>query len=61
MAFAPDLRTAPVDNRAGTLILAEVETGREIARLEDPERAQANAVEFTPDGSQLVVTLVTGP
>jgi WD40 repeat protein/Tfp pilus assembly protein PilF len=57
LAFAPDSRTAVYDDNAGTLILAEVETGCELARLEDPEQARINAAEFTPDGSHLVTTL----
>ncbi len=61
LAFAPDSRTAVYDDRAGTLILVEVETGRELARLEDPEQARIAALEFTPDGSHLVTTLQERP
>ena len=61
LAFAPDSRTAVYDDDAGTLILVEVETGRELARLEDPEQARIDAVAFTPDGSQLVTTLLDRP
>jgi hypothetical protein len=43
------------------MVLADVETGRELARLEDPEQAQIDTTAFTPDGSQLVTTLVGRP
>ncbi len=59
--FAPDSRTVVFDNNAETLILAEVETGRELARVEDPEQARLNRACFTPDGSRLVATLLDRP
>jgi tetratricopeptide (TPR) repeat protein len=63
--FAPDSRAAVYDDNAGTLLLAEVETGRELARLEDPEQARITgafaSVAFTPDGSHLVATLTDRP
>ena len=43
------------------MVLVEVETGRELARIEDPEQAQIDAAAFTPDGSQLVTTLIGKP
>jgi WD40 repeat protein/Tfp pilus assembly protein PilF len=61
LAFAPDSRTAIYSDNAGTLILVEVETGRELARVEDPEQARLDGLQFTPDGSQLVTTLVERP
>jgi serine/threonine protein kinase/WD40 repeat protein/tetratricopeptide (TPR) repeat protein len=65
LAFAPDSRTAVYDDNAGTLIVAEVEAGRELARLEDPEQARVrpafSSVAFRPDGSQLVTTLADRP
>jgi WD40 repeat protein/Tfp pilus assembly protein PilF len=61
LAFAPDSRTALYDDSAGTSILVEVETGRELARFEDPEQARLAGVAFTPDGSQLVTTLIERP
>jgi serine/threonine protein kinase/WD40 repeat protein len=61
LTFSTDSRTAIYDDNTGTLILAEVETGRELARLEDPEQSRLNAVALTPDGSQLVVTLRDRP
>jgi tetratricopeptide (TPR) repeat protein len=61
LAFAPDSLTAIYDDGNGTLILAEVETGRELARIEDPEKARMEAAAITPDGSQLVTTLKDRP
>jgi serine/threonine protein kinase/WD40 repeat protein/Flp pilus assembly protein TadD len=61
LAFAPDSRTAIYDDSAGTLIVAEVETARELARIEDPEQSRINRLQFTPDGSQLVTTLRERP
>jgi serine/threonine protein kinase/WD40 repeat protein len=61
LAFGPDSRTAAYCDNAGTVFLAEVETGRELARFEDPEQAQTDALQFTPDGSQLVNTLMDRP
>jgi WD40 repeat protein/Flp pilus assembly protein TadD len=61
LAFAPDSRTAAYSDAAGTVILAEVETGRELARFEDPERVRLVSLAFTPDGSRLVTTFMDRP
>jgi WD40 repeat protein/Flp pilus assembly protein TadD len=63
LAFAPDSLTTVYDNKAGTLILAEVETGRELARFEDPEqgRLSGRSLAFTPDGSRVVAPLEDRP
>jgi serine/threonine protein kinase/WD40 repeat protein len=61
LAFASDSRTAVYDDNAGTMTLAEVETGRELARLEDPEQALVNQMALARDGSRLVATLVDRP
>ena len=61
LAFAPDSRTTVYDDYAGTIVLVDVESGRELARLEDAEQAQIDTTAFTPDGSQLVTTLVGRP
>ena len=60
-AFSADSRTAAYDDYAGASVLVEVETGRELARIEDPEQAQIDTAAFTPDGSQLVTTLIGKP
>jgi serine/threonine protein kinase/WD40 repeat protein len=61
IAFAPDSRAVIYSDYAATLILVEVESGRELARFEDPEQATPDALRFTPDGSQLVTTLLERP
>jgi serine/threonine protein kinase/WD40 repeat protein len=61
LAFAPDSRTVIYGDNTATLILVEVETGRELARFEDPEQMRPAQLEFTPDGSQLVTTLIDRP
>ena len=63
LAFAPDSRTAVYDDNAGTLILAEVETGRELAPLRGPGAGADPDVRvaFTPDGSHLVTTFTDRP
>jgi serine/threonine protein kinase/WD40 repeat protein len=61
LAFAPDSRTVVYDDHAGSMILAEVATGRELARFEDPEQSAAAALAFSPDGSRLVTTLADRP
>jgi WD40 repeat protein len=61
LAFAPDSRTVVFDDGGVNLILAEVETGRELARLEDPDQSRITRVGFTPDGSQVVETLADRP
>jgi serine/threonine protein kinase/WD40 repeat protein len=43
----------------GTYRLVELATGRELARLEDPEQNDARAA-FTPDGTKLVVAAKNG-
>jgi serine/threonine protein kinase/WD40 repeat protein len=60
-AFAPDSRTAAYDDSAGIAILVEVETGRMLARLEDPDQSRVNSMLFAPDGSRLVTTLRDRP
>ncbi len=65
LAFAPDYRTAICDDNAGTMILVETETGRELARFEDAEQSRTpsafRALAFSPDGSRLVTTLADHP
>jgi serine/threonine protein kinase/WD40 repeat protein len=51
---SPDGRVAVLGLTDGVLRLVELTTGRELARLEDPERLAGPAV-FTPDGTHLVV------
>jgi tetratricopeptide (TPR) repeat protein/WD40 repeat protein len=57
--FSPDSRLAVLAMHTGSFRLVEVETGRELARLEDPER-HAGAASFMPDGTKLVATAKDG-
>jgi serine/threonine-protein kinase len=52
--LSPDGRLAVVGQGGGIYRLVERATGRELARLEDPDQVQAAAV-FTPDGARLVI------
>jgi WD40 repeat protein len=51
---SPDGRLVVVGLSDGVYRLVERSTGREVARLEDPEQVAAPAV-FTPDGTRLVI------
>jgi serine/threonine protein kinase/tetratricopeptide (TPR) repeat protein len=52
---SPDCTLAVLAHTNGIYHLVELATGRELARLEDPEQ-NTGAAAFTPDGTQLVVT-----
>jgi tetratricopeptide (TPR) repeat protein len=41
---------------SGAIRLVAPDTGREYARLQDPNQCQASWIEFSPDGTQLVTT-----
>jgi WD40 repeat protein/tetratricopeptide (TPR) repeat protein len=56
---SPDGRLAVVGLPDGVYRLVELATGRELARLEDPEQIAKPAV-FTPDGTRLVVAAEDG-
>jgi WD40 repeat protein/Tfp pilus assembly protein PilF len=59
--FSPDSRMLVVRSESGhTLHLYEPGTGRELARLEDPNLDLAWNAVFTPDGSRLLVTGALG-
>jgi serine/threonine protein kinase/WD40 repeat protein len=53
-AFSPDSKLLAVETGFGVLRLVEVETGREIARLENPYQERAEHICFSPDGTRLV-------
>jgi WD40 repeat protein/Tfp pilus assembly protein PilF len=54
-AFTPDGKWLAVQaGDRGTLALVHVATGRELARLEDPNQDRATGMTFSPDGTQLV-------
>jgi serine/threonine protein kinase/WD40 repeat protein len=55
-AFSPDSKVLAVAAGSGAVRLLDPDTGREYARLEDPNQHRAWALTFTPDGSQLVAS-----
>jgi serine/threonine protein kinase/WD40 repeat protein/Tfp pilus assembly protein PilF len=61
LSFASDSRTVVYDDGASTAILAEVETGRVLARFEDPEQARLDCLSMEPEGSRLVTTFMDRP
>src|SRR5262249_22788949 len=58
-AISPDSRLVVLGQTDGVYRLVELTTGREVARLEDPEQIPGAAV-FTPDGTRLVVVATDG-
>jgi hypothetical protein len=56
---SPDGRLVVLGQMEGIYRLVELGTGRELARLEDPDQA-AGAALFTPDGTRLVVAAQNG-
>jgi serine/threonine protein kinase/WD40 repeat protein len=56
---SPDSRLVVMGQADGVYRLVELATGRELARLEDPEQVIGAAV-FTPDGTRLVVSAAGG-
>jgi serine/threonine protein kinase/WD40 repeat protein len=57
VAFSPDGRLLAVETGQGVVRLLDPDTGREYARLEDPNQDRAIwNIAFSPDGTQLVVT-----
>src|SRR5262249_38696994 len=58
-AVSPDSRHAILTLPEGVYRLVEMATGRELARLEDPDQT-FGAAQFTPDGTRLVVSAPDG-
>jgi WD40 repeat protein len=56
VAFSPDSRILAFESGLGVIGLADVETRREIIRLEHPEQAEAKALAFAPGGSAIVAS-----
>jgi tetratricopeptide (TPR) repeat protein len=54
VAFSPDSRILAVESGAGAIYLLDPATGREKARLDDPNQDVADSLVFTPDGTRLV-------
>jgi WD40 repeat protein len=56
LAFSPDGQLVAVETGKGAVRLVEPDSGREYARLEDPNQDRAGDAAFSPDGTQLVLT-----
>jgi dipeptidyl aminopeptidase/acylaminoacyl peptidase len=56
LAFSPDSKLLAVETGYGAVRLVGPDTGREFARLEDPNQDRARSISFSPDGSQMVTT-----
>ena len=52
-AFSPDSRLLAVDTGDGVVRLLDPASGRDKARLEDPNQDRAETLRFTPDGTRL--------
>ena len=55
-AFSPDGKLLAADTAHGAVRLVDPDTGREYARLENPNQDRARFLSFSPDGTQLVAT-----
>ena len=55
LAFSPDSNMLAFETGQGVLQLVDPASGREFARLEDPNQDRAGWIAFTPDGTALVV------
>ena len=55
-AFSPDSKLLAVETGHGAVRLVDPDTGREYARLENPNQDRAGFLSFSPDGTQLVTT-----
>ena len=54
--FSPDGNALAVEAGSGTVLLLDPDTGREYARLEDPNQDRASYLTFSQDGSQLLAS-----
>ena len=63
--FPPIPRIVAIDHPSnsyqGSVALIEVATGRELARFDDPDGARASQIVFSPDGTQLIASLLDQP
>jgi serine/threonine protein kinase/WD40 repeat protein len=60
-AFSADSKILAVEIGSGVVRLLDPDTGREYARLEDPNQDKAANLAFSPDGSQLFATTRDSP
>jgi serine/threonine protein kinase/WD40 repeat protein len=59
-AFSPDSKVLARETGSGSVRLLDPDTGREYARLEDPNQDRAHTLVFSQDGSQLVASTHEG-
>ena len=57
-AFSPDSQTFAFETYEGAIALVHLATGREVARLDDPDDSRAARIVFSPDGSRLFALLM---
>jgi serine/threonine protein kinase/WD40 repeat protein len=60
-AFSPDSKILAVETGSGVVRLLDPDTGREYARLEDPNQDKAANLAFSPDWSQLFASTRDSP
>jgi eukaryotic-like serine/threonine-protein kinase len=60
-AFSPDSASFAYETLEGAIVLADLSTGIELARIEDPDGARAAQMVFSPDGTQLIALLMDQP
>jgi WD40 repeat protein len=58
--FSPDGKLVVLETGTGVARLIDANTGREYARLEDPDQHRTGQFAFTPDGAKLVCATVNG-
>ena len=61
LAFSPDSKLVAVETGHGVIRLVDPDTGREYARLEDPNQDRCGSLCFSSDGTQLVSTTPDSP
>jgi WD40 repeat protein/tetratricopeptide (TPR) repeat protein len=59
-AISPDGSLAAIETGQGVIHLMQVDSGEELARLEDPKEDRVNYITFTHDGTQLVTVTAEG-
>jgi hypothetical protein len=52
--FAPDSKLLAVEDGNGVLRLIDLDEGRTVTRLEDPNQARGRVLAFSPDGTRLI-------
>jgi WD40 repeat protein len=60
-AFSPDGKLLVAESGFGVVRLLHPGTGKEYARLEDPNQHRARHITFSPDGSRMVIVTHDGP